>query len=103
MIHGLWNYAIKALDIEKIIDFYVQHLGAQLRLSGEVFGCQYVFRRLGDTRLLIFDRAPYEEQHNMNLPQGSYISSTKLTILRNISRCCEKQMWNGSWNHKKLN
>ena len=70
MIHGLWNYAIKALDIEKTTDFYVQHLGAQLRLSGEVFGCQYVFLRLGDTRLLIFDRAPYEEQHNMNLPPG---------------------------------
>ena len=70
MIIGLWNYAIKAADIGKTTLFYVQHMGGELRLSGEVFGCKYNFVRLGDTRLLIFDRAPYEEQHGMNLPPG---------------------------------
>jgi len=67
---GLWNYAIKADDFEETTQFYVKHLGGELRLSGEVFGCRYNFVRLGSTRLLIFDRAPYEEQHGMNLPPG---------------------------------
>lgn len=70
MIHGLWNYAIKAIDIDQSTDFYIRHMGGQLRLSGVVFGCQYKFLRMGDSRLLIFDRAPYEEQHSMNLPPG---------------------------------
>ena len=70
MIHGLWNYAIKAADLEETTRFYVEHMGAQLRVGGEIFGVQYRFLRLGDTRLLIFDRAPYEEQHGMNLPPG---------------------------------
>ncbi|HCK42135.1 MAG: hypothetical protein CMJ72_04170 [Planctomycetaceae bacterium] len=70
MIVGLWNYAIKATDLDKTTQFYVEHLGGELRLSGEVFGCNYNFVRLGDTRLLIFDRAPYEEQHGMDLPPG---------------------------------
>ena len=70
MIVGLWNYAIKASDLEQTTQFYVDHMGGELRLSGEVFGCQYNFVRMGDTRLLIFDRAPYEEQHGMALPPG---------------------------------
>jgi len=70
VIVGLWNYAIKATDLDKTTQFYVEHLGGELRLSGEVFGCNYNFVRLGDTRLLIFDRAPYEEQHGMDLPPG---------------------------------
>lgn len=70
MIIGLWNYAIKAADIEETTQFYVNHMGGELRLSGEVFGCKYNFVRLGSTRLLIFDRAPYEQQHGMSLPPG---------------------------------
>ena len=70
MLTGLWNYAIKAADLESTTEFYVKHLGAELRMQGEVYGCKYNFVRLGDTRVLIFDRAPYEEQHGMNLPPG---------------------------------
>ncbi len=70
MIIGLWNYAVKAADLESTTAFYIKHMGAELRMQGEVFGCQYNFVRLGDTRVLIFDRAPYEEQHGMNLPPG---------------------------------
>jgi catechol 2,3-dioxygenase-like lactoylglutathione lyase family enzyme len=70
MIHGLWNYAIKAADLAATTEFYVRHMGGELRMNGEVFGCQFNFLRLGDTRLLVFDRAPYEETHGMNLPPG---------------------------------
>jgi extradiol dioxygenase family protein len=70
MIIGLWNYAIKAADLEKTTEFHVKRMGAEMRLKGEVFGCKYNFIRLGDTRVLIFDRAPYEEQWGMNLPPG---------------------------------
>ena len=70
MVIGLWNYAIKAEDLEETTEFYVRYMGAQLKLKGEVFGCKYHFIRLGDTRVLLFDRAPYEEQHGMNLPPG---------------------------------
>ena len=70
MVIGLWNYAIKARDLDETTDFYVNHMGAELRLRGEVFGCRYHFLRLGATRVLIFDRAPYEQQHGMDLPPG---------------------------------
>jgi len=70
MIHGLWNYAIKATDLEATSQFYVDRMGGEVKLRGEVFGCHYNFLRMGDSRLLIFDRAPYEEQHGMNLPPG---------------------------------
>ena len=70
MIVGLWNYAIKATDLEETTRFYVERMGGELRLSGEVFGCHYNVLRMGDARLLIFDRAPYEEQHGMDLPPG---------------------------------
>ena len=70
MIKGLWNYAIKSVDIEASAEFYVQNMGGELKLSGEAFGCNYNFLRMGESRLLIFDRAPYEEAHGMNLPPG---------------------------------
>ena len=70
MIHGLWNYAIKAIDLDETTRFYVESMGGEPRVRGTVFGVNYQFVRLGDTRLLIFDRAPYEEQHGMDLPPG---------------------------------
>lgn len=70
MIAGMWNYAIKAPDIDKTTEFYIQHMGAELKLDGIVFGCRYNLIRMGETRLLIFDRAPYEEQWGMDLPPG---------------------------------
>ena len=70
MIVGLWNYAIKATNLEETSKFYVEQMGGRHCLSGEVFGCHYNFVRLGDTRLLIFDRAPYEQQLGQELPPG---------------------------------
>ncbi len=70
MIKVLWNYAVKAPDMERATEFYTKYLGAELRLQGEVFGCHYRLVRIGNTRILIFDRAPYEEPLGMNLPPG---------------------------------
>jgi len=70
MIKRLWNYAVKAPDINKTTEFYERYLGGKLRLKGEVFGCQYNLVRIGEMRILIFDKAPYEEPLGMNLPPG---------------------------------
>ena len=70
MLKGMWNYAIKAPDIEETTEFYINAMGAELRLSGVVFGCNYKLIRMGQTRVIIFDKAPYEEEHGMDLPPG---------------------------------
>jgi catechol 2,3-dioxygenase-like lactoylglutathione lyase family enzyme len=70
MIKGLWNYAVKAYDIEKTATFYTDIMGASLMFRGEVYGCNYILIRLGDTRVIVFDRAPYEEDLNLDLPPG---------------------------------
>ena len=70
MIKGLWNYAIKVREIERAIAFYTGALGAEVRLRGEVLGCAYALIRLGDTRVILFEKAPYEEQLGTTLPQG---------------------------------
>ena len=70
MVRGMWNYAIKAPDVEATTSFYVNHMGAEFRMSGVAFGCRYNVVRMGQTRMLIFDRAPYEEEHGMDLPPG---------------------------------
>ena len=41
MVKGLWNYAIKVADTERATRFYVDVLGAEVRLQGEVLGCVY--------------------------------------------------------------
>ena len=70
MLRGLWNYAIKAADLEASTRFHVEHLGGELKTGGEVFGCRFNFLRMGDARLLILDKAPYEDEHGMDLPPG---------------------------------
>jgi catechol 2,3-dioxygenase-like lactoylglutathione lyase family enzyme len=70
MIKGLWNYAIKVAEIERAIGFYADALGAEVRLRGEVLGCVYALLRLGDTRLILFERAPYEDLLGRTLPHG---------------------------------
>lgn len=70
MLIDMWNYAIKAPNLADATDFYVKYMGAELRLSGEVLDCKYHLIRMGATRVLIFDKAPYEEQQGMNLPPG---------------------------------
>jgi catechol 2,3-dioxygenase-like lactoylglutathione lyase family enzyme len=70
MVKGLWNYAIKVADLERAAAFYVAALGAEVRLRDEVLGCAYVLLRLGDTRLILFERAPYEALLGWTLPLG---------------------------------
>jgi catechol 2,3-dioxygenase-like lactoylglutathione lyase family enzyme len=70
MIKGLWNYAVKASDIEKAATFYTDFMGASVKFRGEVYGCKYVLIRLGATRVILFDRAPYERHLNLDLPPG---------------------------------
>jgi len=66
----MWNYAIKATDLDRTAEFYVEHMGAELKCSGVVLGCQYRLLRMGETRMLIFDKAPYEDQLDEELPPG---------------------------------
>jgi catechol 2,3-dioxygenase-like lactoylglutathione lyase family enzyme len=70
VIKGLWNYAVKADDVEKVAAFYTGYMGASLMFRGEVYGCKYALIRLGQTRLILFDRAPYEKDLNLDLPLG---------------------------------
>lgn len=70
MIKGLWNYAVKADDIEKVAAFYTGCMGASLMFRGTVYGCRYVLIRLGSTRVILFDKAPYEEDLKLDLPPG---------------------------------
>jgi catechol 2,3-dioxygenase-like lactoylglutathione lyase family enzyme len=70
VIKGLWNYAVKAADVEKASSFYIRCMGAHLLLCGEIYGCKYSLIRLGQTRIILFDRAPYESDLNINLPLG---------------------------------
>lgn len=70
MLISMWNYAIKAPDIEETAEFYVKHMRARVQLVGEVFGCRYKLIRMGETRMLIFDKAPYEDELGLDLPPG---------------------------------
>ena len=70
MVKGLWNYAIKATSIEKTTAFYVRNSDAEVRIRSEVLGSRYHLLRLGDSRLIIFDKAPYEDLIGRTLPPG---------------------------------
>jgi catechol 2,3-dioxygenase-like lactoylglutathione lyase family enzyme len=70
MVKGLWNYAIKVADIARATRFYVDVLGAEVRLRGEVLGSVYALLHLGDTRLILFEKAPYEDLLGRELPPG---------------------------------
>ena len=70
MVKGLWNYAIKVNDIQKAADFYTKYMGAELRFSSVIFGCRSILLRIGESRIILFDRAPYEKGLGLNLPPG---------------------------------
>ena len=70
MFKGLWNYAIKAKDIEQTLQYYLNCLDAELLVSSDLLGCKYHLVRVGDTRIIIFDKAPYEQQLGITLPDG---------------------------------
>ena len=70
MLKGLWNYAVKAHDLDAAVHFYLAVMDAQLLRQGEILGCQYRLIRVGTMRIIIFDKAPYEDSLGLNLPEG---------------------------------
>jgi catechol 2,3-dioxygenase-like lactoylglutathione lyase family enzyme len=70
MVKRLWNYAVKVADMERATRFYADVLGAEVRLRGEVLGCVYTLIRLGGTRVILFERAPYEDLLGKEVPAG---------------------------------
>ena len=70
MIRNLWNHAIKVEDLDAATGFYVETLGAELRIRGAVLGCDYRLLRLGGARVILFTRAPYEHLLPEPLPAG---------------------------------
>ena len=70
MVKGLWNYAIKVCNLDRATRFYVDTLGAEVRIRSEVLGCAYHLIRLGETRVILFEQAPYEKSLGRDLPLG---------------------------------
>jgi catechol 2,3-dioxygenase-like lactoylglutathione lyase family enzyme len=70
MVRGLWNYAIKVADLEQAIAFYTRALDAEVRMRSEVLGSAYALLRLGDARVILFEKAPYEDLIGKTLPLG---------------------------------
>ena len=70
MIKGMWNYGVKVENIEETTEFYTRYMGAEVRIKSEVLGCQYTLIRLGETRIILFDKAPYDDDLGLNLPLG---------------------------------
>lgn len=70
MNEGLWNYAIKASDVEAVAHFYIENLDAKILMRDVILGCQAILVKMGHTRVIIFDKAPYEDDLGLNLPEG---------------------------------
>ena len=70
MIKGLWNYAIKAKDVEAVANFYIENLDAKVLMRAEVLGSQAILVKMGETRVIFFTKAPYEDNLGLNLPEG---------------------------------
>jgi hypothetical protein len=96
MVKGLWNYAVKVAEIERAVAFYADALGAELRIRGEVLGCDYALLRLGDRRLILFEKAPYEDLIGATPPVGflhdvSEVASTSRS--RGYARRASSSSW----------
>ena len=70
MVKGIWNYAIKAQDVEAVANFYIEHLDARVLRRREVSGSKDILVKMGDTRVIVFQKAPYEDNLGLNLPEG---------------------------------
>ena len=70
MIKGLWNYAVKVTSLDEAARFYRGAMGAELRISGHVLGCDYRLLRIGEARIILFECAPYEHLLDAPLPLG---------------------------------
>lgn len=66
----LWNYAVKVADLDAAAAFYTDTMDGEFRVSGRVFGCDYRVLRFAGTRLLLFEKAPYEDLLDAPLPLG---------------------------------
>ena len=53
----MWNYGVKVENIEETTEFYTRYMGAEVRIQSEVLGCQYTLIRMGETRIILFDKA----------------------------------------------
>jgi len=69
MVKGIWNYAIKAQDVEAVANFYIEHLDARVLRHREVSGSKDILVKMGDTRVIVFQKAPYEDNLGLNLPE----------------------------------
>src|ERR671918_115879 len=67
---GFGTTRSKVAEIERAIAFYGEALGARVALRDEVLGCAYALLRLGDARIILFEKAPYEDLLGSTLPQG---------------------------------
>jgi len=70
MVKGIWNYAIKAHDVEAVANFYCAHFDAKVLRRREMSGTKDILVKMGVTRVLIFEKAPYEDELGLNLPEG---------------------------------
>ena len=70
MIKGLWSHAIKVNNIQEAVDFYTRHMGGELRFTQEINRSQLAFVRVGASRVALFDKAPYENDLDLELPPG---------------------------------
>jgi len=70
MVKGIWNYAIKAQDVEAVAKFYIAHLNARVLQRREVSGSKDIVVKMGATRVIIFEKASYEDDLGLNLPEG---------------------------------
>ena len=55
MVKGIWNYAIKAQDVEAVANFYIAHFDARVLRCREVSGSKDILVKMGATRVLIFE------------------------------------------------
>ncbi len=78
-------------NLENAIAFYVDVLGAEVRIRSEVPGSSNVLLVLGGTRVILFDKAPYEDRLGKTLPLGSCTMSTKSMTSTPRSRGCVRR------------
>ena len=70
MVKGMWNYAVKARDVEGLAQFYIDNLDAIVLMRDVILGSQAIMLKMGTTRVIVFDKAPYEDDLGLDLPEG---------------------------------
>ena len=56
--------------MEAVANFYIEHLDARVLRRREVSGSKDILVKMGDTRVIVFEKAPYEDDLGLNLPEG---------------------------------